>query len=275
MEKKINWKSEYKRCIQDIEYMIEHYVLCKPLYLAQKEILYNMKYNDTTVVSKSRDIGYTTLMAAYSACQMILNCDENYEILYVGCNGGTCVEFLRRVLSYINKIPKELWSADDTTVCTRQGTICVGKSQLRTANGKYGISDVFDKTNTFRPRYTVFDEPAYLEMDVKECIQQVLHYICDKYIIGSTPNPKNEKWFNFVKEYKETSSYVELPWWTNTNHKMGDDDDVEILSTPDGDPLYRTNRWYCDKRRHYLNDDEFDIEHSAKVWKYKVVKEYI
>lgn len=276
---KLNWKSEFKKCVRDNTrmYMIENYVLNQPLLCSQKEILYNMKHNKISVISKSRDIGYTSLMAAYIACEMALNCDEDYGMVYVGAQRTMCNEFIRMVITYLERIPKQLWCSDDNLKIYTTGVqITLGKSNVKAVSALdkdiYKLSSDIIENN---PKIAVWDESSFMKIDIHCIIENVLKDDCENIVVSGTPNPNNNLWFDFVKKYKESSCYLELPWWTNEKHKMDDYDDVEVLCTPYGEDAHRTNKWSRSRRRMYEDDDAFSIEYDAKVWKYKTIKEYV
>lgn len=273
-----NWKSEYKRCLLDEtrSYMIEKFIFGKDLLHSQRAILNHIKKNNTNVISKSRDIGYTSIMAAYVACEMVLNCDKGFNMMYIGPNEQSCELFQHQVLEYLTKIPKELYS-DEIARCsyTSHREIRFGKSHLKVTNGARKIPGILSDSNSLNLQCTIFDEPAFLEeLDIADVIKEVLGYKCSTYIIGSNPNHSNLHWYNFVKKYKNTSSYIEIPWYMNQLHKDTDDDLLTIITDADGKEEYLTNKWYNKRRHMYFNEDDFNEEYNAKVWKYKTIKEF-
>lgn len=71
------WKKELKKCSLDKSrrYMIETYIFKSPLWFRQRELLECMTKRHVTLSVKSRTVGYTSLMAAFTACEMVLNSD--------------------------------------------------------------------------------------------------------------------------------------------------------------------------------------------------------
>ena len=60
----MNWKKEYKECLLNNKYMIENYIIKNDLWEAQKDLLNIILENKLTIVTKSRDVGFTSLLAA-------------------------------------------------------------------------------------------------------------------------------------------------------------------------------------------------------------------
>ena len=81
------WKNELKKCSLDRTraYMISKYIFGKKLWKSQTELLDTMSRRDITLSIKSRSVGYTSLMAAFTACEL----DLNYDTVYV--NGSTFI----------------------------------------------------------------------------------------------------------------------------------------------------------------------------------------
>jgi hypothetical protein len=274
-----NWKSEYKRCLLDEtrSYMIEKFIFGKELLYSQRAILNHIKKNSTNVISKSRDIGYTSIMAAYVACEIALNCDEkSFNMLYVGHNSCSCHTFSKMVLEYLEKIPRELYSDEDAKVLFANcKEIVIGGSRLGLTNCERGAQRIIESIHSWCVSCIIFDEIAFIEnIDISNIID-MLHPICTTMILGSNPNHENLNWYNFVKKYKDSSNYIEVPWHMNQLHKDSDNDLLEIITDADGKEEYRTNKWYRKRRHLYFNEDEFKEEYEAKVWKYKTIKEYV
>lgn len=275
---KKNWKHEYKLCLKDKTraYMIEEYVFRRKLLNSQHEILNHITEYGIRVISKSRDIGYTSVMAAYVACEIVLNCDEkSYNMLYVGHDNSSCHTFSKMVLEYLEKIPRELYSDEDAKISFANcKEIVIGGSRLGLTNCESGTQRIIESTHSRCVSCIIFDEIAFIEnIDMSDIID-MLYPICATMIFGSNPNHNNLNWYKFVKKFKNTSNYLEIPWYMNELHSIGDNDLVEIITDADGKEEYRTNKWYRKRRHLYFNEDEFKEEYDAKVWKYKTIKDY-
>ena len=167
----IFWKKELKKCSLDRTraYMISKYIFKKPLWRGQSELLEVMLKRDVTLSIKSRCVGYTSLMAAFTACEMVLNYDikrlnGETHIVYIAPSGNMRSLFMNKVCEYIEMLPKELWvTTDDPRLIefSRYNFkyLKLGEIQLMvTEAGNTGFSN----SNSKRPSYTIYDEMVTL-----------------------------------------------------------------------------------------------------------------
>lgn len=240
------WKTELKKCSLDITriYMIENYVFNNKLWKGQRELLECMKHRHVTFSVKSRAVGYTSLMAALTACEMVLNCDMEgtHNIVYIAQSGQEKSMFIKQVIEYINRIPKQLWTSE----CNLSSTVrelCLGNSRLTTTRPD---RDGFSASNSKRPKFVIYDEMVSCngDFDFTNPYEQNWFEISDKVIIGGCANHNNEKFYNFAKDYKEKyGCFVKMEWDDNPYHTTYD-------------YTYKLN--YC--RDKYSFADEFDCE---------------
>lgn len=227
----IFWKKELKKCSLDRTraYMISKYIFNKPLWRGQSELLEVMLKRDVTLSIKSRCVGYTSLMAAFTACEMVLNYDikrRNGEthIVYIAPFASMRHLFLKQVQEYIERLPKELWVTTDEprliefSKCNLK-YLKLGEIQLMvTEAGNTGFSN----SNSKRPSYTIYDEMVTLnnEFDFNSPAEENWREISEKVIIGGNPNHNNEFFYKFAKAYKEKYRYiVKMPFEDNPNNK--------------------------------------------------------
>jgi hypothetical protein len=225
------WKKELKKCSLDTSriYMIEKYVFNNKLWKGQRHLLECMKHRHITFSVKSRAVGYTSLMAALTACEMVLNCDmgpvdvnnDKCDIVYIAQSVNEKQMFIRLVIDYINRIPKQLWTTDcNWSATTRQ--LHLGYSRLTvTSPGNCGFSTSNDK----KPKYVIYDEIVSCQdkFDFYDPLEQHWFDLSDKVIIGSCANHRNEKFYNFVKDYKEKHGcFVKMEWFDNPHHTTYD-----------------------------------------------------
>ena len=247
------WKKELKKCSLDITriYMIENYVFNNKLWKGQRDLLECMKHRHVTFSVKSRAVGYTSLMAALTACEMVLNCDMEgtHDIVYIAQSGQERSMFIKQVIEYINRIPKQLWTSDCNLLSTAK-ELCLGNSRLTTTPPN---RDGFSASNSKTPKKVIYDEMVSCndDFDFNNPYEQNWFEISDKVIIGGCANHNNEKFYNFVKDYKEKHGYfVKMEWDDNPYHTTYD---------------YKNKKYYCGDI--YSFSDEFDCEI------YKLVKE--
>ena len=256
----IDWKKELKKCSLDTTriYMIEKYIFKSPLWKGQRHLLECMKHRHVTLSVKSRAVGYTSLMAALTACEMVLNCDMQeinntmyHDIVYISHSEQEKKAFIRLVTEYINRIPKQLWTSD----CKLSSTY--KKLQLGYARLTITFPDTcgFSNSNSKRPKITIYDEmvSANDTFDFNNPYEKNWFDISDKVIIGGCANHNNENFYNFAKEYKEKHGcFVKMEWSDNPYHTTYD-------------YTYKLN--YCRDKHSFA--DEFDCEI------FKLVKEML
>lgn len=244
------WKKELKKCSLDTSrrYMIETYIFKSPLWFGQRELLECMTKRHVTLSVKSRAVGYTSLMAAFTACEMVLNSDMEdisdipYNIIYIAQSCSERYVFIRQVIEYLDRIPKQLWTADCEITSTNR-KVCVGNSRL-IVNGT-SICGTVDSTE--KPKFVIYDEMVSANNNsysYDTVYDKYLFEVSDKVIIGGCGNHRNEKFYNFVKEYKEKyGSFVKMFWEDNPYHTERE---------------YKMKKSYCCDEFGF--SDEFDCE---------------
>ena len=222
----VDWKKELKKCALDTTraYMIEKYVFKSPLWKGQKELLGCTKHRHVTFSTKSRAVGYTTLMAALVACEMVLNCDvENSDMVYISHTEQDKRIFQKKVIEYINAIPKELWTTDSLElIVSKNRSITLGKSKVILECAGDGQPTRY---NYEEPKYAIYDEMVRTKdnFDFNDPNEHYWFVKSDKVIIGGCPNHMNEKYFDFAKAYKEKyGSFVKMQWSDNPLHTSED-----------------------------------------------------
>ena len=207
--KKMNWKLELKKCLEDKSraYMIEKYLFKGDLWKGQSKVLDKIIANHTTIVTKSRDVGFTTLMAAYVACELALNSENSSRKLFVygSFNNQTYDLFKKKVQEFLDLIPNELFIESNTPYLIRR----LWKLNTECLEGIISDPDIT----------IIYDEYAYSSgLEFKDIDWPFVK----KFIICSTPNHNNLKWYNLVENVVNTSSYVRMEWFENPRHRDGD-----------------------------------------------------
>lgn len=105
-------KSEYKKCIEDPIYFMKKYVKIQhpirgtvafALYPFQEDALQNFVDNQLNIVLKSRQMGISTLTAAYSLWLMTFHNDKN--ILCISITQETAKEIVTKVRFANDNLP--------------------------------------------------------------------------------------------------------------------------------------------------------------------------
>lgn len=200
----MNWKKEYKECLLNNKYMLEKYILKNDLWEIQKDLLNIILENKLTIVTKSRDVGFTSLISALSAREIALNSEKKVSILYISQNAMMNDVFKNKLKNYLKNIPEELFTG-------------IEPYQIQTCNidnyqNRIIGEDFFD--------IIIIDEPVVLNdnIDVIKLVD-FLKFKCNKIIIGGVGNYKNETWFDFISMNKNKTPYMIMPWFSNPNHK--------------------------------------------------------
>lgn len=225
------WKNELKKCSLDRTraYMISKYIFGKKLWKSQTKLLDTMSRRDITLSIKSRSVGYTSLMAAFTACELALNYDTIYVngstfIVYIAPSFAERRLFLKKVQEYIEMLPKELWVTSDNSkvVIVNFKQLKLGSANLLvTEAGNSGISYIKKYIRNKKPSYVIYDEMVTQndDFDFNSCEEENWRKISDKTVIGGNPNHKNEKFYNFAKEYKaKYGDIVEMQFEDNPNN---------------------------------------------------------
>lgn len=278
-------RSEYKKCLLDTsrEYMIDKYALGqgKDLWCIQKNVLDLMNSLNTVVVTKSRNVGFTSLMAMYTACELYLNSDEKAGIIYVGQSYQMACHFRKMVAMYLDAIRENLgtWSGENLEVSiSESGGLKVGDARLMC----YSVRSYLERFYCVVPRQNVksviIDEPVAGDTDndvnlLMDYTRKTVFKDMDvKIVIGSTPNRFNSSWYKLVEKYHYTPHYIRMEWWDN-ECKVKEDPIVEITDA-DFTKFYRTNKRHTELRK-MLSEDNFEDEIEARVCKIKTVYEYL
>lgn len=105
-------KSEYKKCIEDPIHFMKKYVKIQhptrgtcnfDLYPFQESTLSDFVQNDLNIVLKSRQMGISTLVVAYSLWLMVFHTDKN--ILCISITQETAKEIVTRVRFTNDNLP--------------------------------------------------------------------------------------------------------------------------------------------------------------------------
>ena len=249
-------KSEYKKCLLDSTrtYMMERYCFNNSLWRGQYNVIRNLQ-EDTNlmIVAKSRAVGFTSLMAAMTACELALNNDEKVEVIYVGCNRMHCSLFGRQVKTYLGQFSRKLFT--DEEACAVKGdskVIQVGSARLIMVTSAIDIVD--RNRNEYKTKYMIYDEPVAGrdDFDIAVDIGEYWSNRTEHIIIGGCGNHRNEKWFNFCKNNKEC--VIKMDFESNPLHQ----------------PLYKKSKEFL-----WIDVDSDDFADEFKCEIFLVKKEYL
>ena len=132
-------RTEYKKCIEDPIYFMKKYVKIQhpirgtvnfDLYPFQEDTLNQLVHKDLNIILKSRQMGISTLMAAYSLWLMIFHKDKN--ILCLSITQETAKEIVTRVRFANDNLPG--WLKQESAEDNRLSLRLKNGSQIKAAS---------------------------------------------------------------------------------------------------------------------------------------------
>ena len=232
---KVNLKKiihdEYVKCVADpVHFMSKYCLIQHPvkgkipfiLYPFQKDVLYQFKDNDYNIILKSRQLGISTLVAAYSLWMMMFNNDKN--ILVIATKQDVAKNLVTKVRVMQQNLPG--WLKNQ---CVEDN-----KLSLRFKNGSQikAIASSPEAGRSEALSLLILDEAAFIESidQIWTASQQTLA-TGGRAIILSTPNGVGNF---FHKTWVEAESKInkfntiQLNWKIHPerNQKWRDDQDL-------------------------------------------------
>jgi len=181
-------KQEYLKCASDPIYFLKKYVyiqtsegrmLFNP-FLFQEKLLHLISKHDRTIILKSRQLGITTLSAAYSLWLMIFNKDQSILAL------APTQDKARNIVDKIRFAYKELpsWLKVASIEDNKLSLILANGSKVRAASG------ASESARGYTANVLILDEAAFIENaeELWGSAQQTLASGNARAIILSTPN---------------------------------------------------------------------------------------
>jgi hypothetical protein len=211
-------KQELIRCAQDpIYFMKKYYWIQHPtkgrmqfgLYLFQEKVLTIFQQNEYNIVNKSRQLGISTLVSAYSLWMMLFNKDKN--ILVVATKQDTAKNLVTKVSFAYDHLPN--WIKEFAG-----GTEFNNKLSIKLNNGSQikAVSAAADSGRSEAVSLLVLDEAAFIDNieTIFTAAQQTLA-TGGRCIAISTPNGTGN-WFHkeFTKAEIGENKFIaiRLPW---------------------------------------------------------------
>jgi len=208
-------KEEFMKCAQDpVYFMKKYYMIQHPqkgrilfnLYPFQEKVLKLYQKPDSLIINKSRQLGISTLVSAYSLWLMLFNRDKN--ILVIATKQETAKNMVTKVRFAYQNLPTWL-----KVIATEDNRL-----SLRLSNGSQvkAVSAAADAARSEAVSLLVLDEAAFIDNaeQLYTSAQQTLA-TGGKCIAISTPNGMGN-WFEetFKKAQNKKNSFipVSLPW---------------------------------------------------------------
>jgi hypothetical protein len=208
-------KQQYLKCAQDPSYFMNKFCLIQhpqrgkikfELYSFQEEVLKEYQEHDYNIILKSRQLGISTLTAAYSLWMMLFQNDKN--VLCIATTKDTAKNLVTKVRIMYDNLPS--WLKTQIVENNKLSLVFKNGSQIKAiaSNESAGRSEALS--------LLILDEAAFIERidTIWTAAQQTLATGGDCLVI-STPNGVGN-WFHKIwmeaKEESNKFNTVKLHW---------------------------------------------------------------
>lgn len=229
-------KEEYKKCVLSPIYFMKKYVKIQhpirgtipfSLYPFQENALIDFHKYDFNIVLKSRQMGISTLVAAYSLWLMLFNSDKN--ILVISRTQEVAKEIVSKVRFANDNLPSWL----------KITALDNNKLSLRLKNGSriLATSSASDAGRSFALSLLIIDEAAFID-GIDEIWTAAYPTLSTggRSIILSTPNGVGNffhKMWRDAEAKKNTFNTIKLPWNLHPERDQAwRDKQTEVAKTP-------------------------------------------
>lgn len=225
-------REEYLKAAGDPIYFLKKYVYIQTSegrmlftpYLFQEKLLFLLNKHDRTLILKSRQLGITTLTAAYALWLMIFNKDQS--ILALAPTQEKARNIVDKVRFAYSQLPS--WMKVASLEDNKLSLILTNGSKIKAASG------ASESARGYTANVLILDEAAFIENaeELWGSAQQTLA-TGGKAIVLSTPNGVGQ-WFHqqWVGAETEENNFipVRLPWSVHPsrNQKWREDQDKEL-----------------------------------------------
>jgi hypothetical protein len=225
-------REEYVKCANDPIYFLKKFVYIQTSegrmlftpYLFQEKLLFLLNKHDRTLILKSRQLGITTLTAAYALWLMTFRKDQS--ILALAPTQEKARNIVDKVRFAYSNLPS--WIKVQSVEDNKLSLILANGSKIKAASG------ASESARGYTANVLILDEAAFIENaeDLWGSAQQTLA-TGGKAIVLSTPNGVGQ-WFHqqWVGAESEDNNFVpvRLPWnvHPDRNQKWREDQDKEL-----------------------------------------------
>lgn len=218
-------KEEYKKCALSPGYFIKKYCFIQHpqrgkilfgLYPFQEEALHTFFDNDFNIILKSRQLGISTLVAAYALWLILFNNDKN--VLVVATKQEVAKNLVLKVRVMFDNLPTWMINLANAT------SIEDNKLSLRLTNGSQikAVASTGDSGRSEALSMLIIDEAAFIEENKVSSLWTSTSQTLatgGKAIVLSTPNGTGN-WFHKMYTDAETTpnhkfKTTKLPWYVH------------------------------------------------------------
>lgn len=225
-------KEEFIKCASDPAYfMRKYYMIQHPktgrqlfdLYLFQEKVLKLYQKNDYLIVNKSRQLGISTLVSAYSLWLMLFFKDKN--ILVIATKQETAKNMVTKVRFAYQNLPT--WLKIAATEDNRLSLRLSNGSQIK------AVSAVSDTGRSEAVSLLVMDEAAFID-DIEKIFTSAQQTLATggRCIALSTPNGVGNwfhKTYTLAQEQKNKFLPISLPWSVHPDRDQVWREDQDIV----------------------------------------------
>lgn len=230
---------EFTKCLLSIPYAIKTYLetfdqtqngyVPFQLFARQEETIESIENNRYTLVSKYRQAGITTTLAAYFAIKTSFHGDPERpeKILILANKQDTAQEFLKKVGEFLNQIPRWVWGQEYVDNPEKSIFITDSKKNLVLPNKCEirALATSRDALRGYTPTILIMDEAAHIE-DGAETFGAALAAMSTggKIILNSTPNGMDElyyKTYDLSLRGKNKFHIVQMYWYEDPRYNKG------------------------------------------------------
>lgn len=225
-------REEYLKCAGDPIYFLKKFVYIQTSegrmlftpYLFQEKLLFLLNKHDRTLILKSRQLGITTLTAAYALWLMLFKKDQS--ILALAPTQEKARNIVDKVRFAYSQLPS--WLKIAALEDNKLSLILENGSKIKAASG------ASESARGYTANVLILDEAAFIENaeDLWGSAQQTLA-TGGRAIVLSTPNGIGQ-WFHqqWIGAESEENNFipVRLPWnvHPSRDQKWRDDQDKEL-----------------------------------------------
>jgi len=230
---------EYAKCLVDVPYAIRTYLetfdqtqngyVPFQLFERQIETIESIENNRYTLVSKYRQAGITTTLAAYFAIKTSFHGDPERpeKILILANKQDTAQEFLKKVGEFLNQVPRWVWGQEYVdnpeksifVTDSKKNLVLPNKCEIR------ALATSRDALRGYTPTILIMDEAAHIE-DGAETFGAALAAMSTggKIILNSTPNGMDALYYKVYDRSllgKNKFHIVQMYWYEDPRYNKG------------------------------------------------------
>lgn len=233
---------EYAFCLNDPKYVIENYFktfdktqegyVPFKLFPKQKIVVSSLEDYKRNLVTKPRQAGISTTVAAYCAAKIGFADKNNPETIVIVANKlRLSKKFLKSIKDFLKQVPRWAWGSEyyGSKDALSKDIFEGGNSQdnLILPNGSQviAVATSEDALRGYTPTFLIFDEAAFIEKG-SELYSAAITSLGTggKCVLISTPNGLDDlyyKTYDNAKKGKNNYNIIEMKWYEDPRYRKG------------------------------------------------------